>query len=73
MTGHCVCEAHPWDDRGDLVHITRDKSMDVEGASKRPDAIEYLSAHCDLSTLNLGLPLEALKVPVSEFPPEKNP
>ena len=39
----------------------------MEGASKRPNAIEYLSVHCNLSQLVLGSPLEIMKVPVCRF------
>ena len=52
----------PWDDSPgeDLVEIARSKFMEAEGASKRPNASDYLSVHCDLSQLILGSPLEAI-------------
>ena len=41
--------------------------QEAEGASERPDAIEYLSVHCDISPLILGSTSEAQKVPVRGF------
>ena len=41
-------------DKGDLVSvvdITRDKFMEVKGASKQPDAIEKLSVQCNILQL----------------------
>ena len=59
----------PWDDSPgeDLVEIARSKFVEAEGARERPDAIEYLSVHCDISLLILGSPSEAQKVPVRGF------
>ena len=57
----------PWDDSEDLVEIARSEFKEAEGARKRPDAIEYLSVHCDISQLIFGLPSEAQKVPVRGF------
>ena len=59
----------PWDDSPgeDLIEIARSKFVEAEEASKRPDAIEYLSVHCDLSQLILGSPSEAQKVPLRGF------
>ena len=60
----------PWDDSPgeDLVEIARSKFVEAKGARERPDAIEYLSVHCDLSPLILGSPSEpeseAQNVPV---------
>ena len=58
-----------WDDSlgKDLVEIARSKFKEAEGARERPDAIEYLSVHCDLSPLILGSPSEAQEVPVRGF------
>ena len=47
-----------------LVEIARGEFKEAEGARKRPDAIEYLSVHCDISPPILGSPSEAQKVPV---------
>ena len=65
----------PWDDSPgeDLVEIARSKFVEAEGARERPDAIEYLSVHCDLSPLILGSPSEAQKVPVRGFLQTANP
>ena len=65
----------PWDDSPgeDLVEIARSKFVEAEGASERPDAIEYLSVHCDLSPLILGSPWEAQEVPVRGFLQTANP
>ena len=59
----------PWDDSlgKDLVEIARSKFKEAEGARERPDAIEYLSVHCDISLLILGSPSEAQKVPLRGF------
>ena len=40
--------------REDLVDIMRDKFMEAKGAHERPDVIEYLSVHCNISQLFLG-------------------
>ena len=55
----------PWDDSPceDLVEIAS-KFVEADGASERPDAIQYLSVHCDISLLILSSPSEAQKVPV---------
>ena len=59
----------PWDDSPgkDLVEIARSKFKEAEWARERPDAIEYLSVHCDISLLILGSPSEAQNVPVRGF------
>ena len=46
----------PWDDSEDLVEIARGKFKEAEGARERPDAIKYLSVHCDISPLILASP-----------------
>ena len=46
----------PWDDSEDLVEIARGKFKEAEGARERPDAIKYLSVHCDISPLILTSP-----------------
>ena len=62
-----VCVDPPWDDSEDLVEISRGKFMDAEGARERPDAIEYLSVHCDVSPLVLCSLSEARKAPVRGY------
>ena len=62
----------PWEYSEDLVEfvtveIARGKFKGAEGASERPDGIEYLSVHCNISPLILCSPLEARKVPVLCF------
>ena len=64
----------PWDHTviiitAKLVEIARGKFKEAEGARKWPDAIEYLSVHCDISPLILGTPSEAQveKVPARGF------
>ena len=66
---HRLCELSPRNDSPgeDLVEIARSKFKEAEGARERPDAIEYLSVHCDMSLLILGSPSEAQKVPVRGF------
>ena len=56
----------PWDDSPgkNLVEMARSKFKEAEGASEQPDAIEYLSVHCDILLLILSSPSEAQKVPV---------
>ena len=39
-----------------LVEIARGKFMEAGGDRERPDAIQYLSVHCDVSPLVLGSP-----------------
>ena len=46
-----VCVDPPWDASEDLVEIARDKFMEAEGDRERPDGVEYLSVHCDISPL----------------------
>ena len=41
------------------VDITRDKFMEVKGASKQPDAIEKLSVQCNILQLVFSWPSEA--------------
>ena len=41
--------------------------VEAEGASERPNAIEYLSVHCNLSQLILGSPSEAQNVLYADF------
>ena len=41
--------------------------MEAEGDSERPEGIEYLSVHCDISPLVLGSPSEVQQVPVHRF------
>ena len=57
-----VCVDPPWDASEDLVEIARDKFMEAEGDRERPDGIEYLSVHCDISQLVLGSPTDAQQV-----------
>ena len=57
----------PWDDSKDLVEIARGASKEEEGARELPDAIEYLTVHCDISLPILGSPLEAQKVPEAHW------
>ena len=57
----------PWDDNQDLVEIARGKFKEAEGARERPDAIEYLSVHCDILPLIHCSPSEAQNVPVRGF------
>ena len=51
----------------DLFATWRGKFKEEEGASERPNEIEYLSIHWDISQLILGSPLEVQKVPVRGF------
>ena len=57
----------PLDASEDLEEIARGKFMEAEGDSERPDLIEYLSVHCDISPLVLGSLSEAQQVPVRGF------
>ena len=43
------------------------KFKEAEGASERPNAIKYLSVHCNILQLILCLTSEASKVPVCRF------
>ena len=44
-----------------LLEIARNKFKEAEGAHERPDAIEYLSVHCNISSLMLGSPSERIR------------
>ena len=57
-----VCVDLPCDVIEDLVEIARAEFMEAEGDRERPDGIEYLSVHCDISQLVLGSPTDAQQV-----------